>query len=202
MIKRRFPQFLLAFASLALTAFAFLNTYEVVFNKDIAFADSIHKITAQDQIRAIVDQFNLKPEAGRALSNSAYRNLEQIQIPSLGANLYLEEERLINGNWYARPSMGHVVPLNKDDHGVTIDYLIYSIASWRSLPAPNQIEEGMTVNLFHDGRAVSTFKVAEKQALPLDKTFVASKSDKRQIILFIEDPEHAVYYGFSLTVKE
>lgn len=201
-MNKRFPKFFLAFISLAVTAFVFLNTYEVVFNQDVVLANAVHRFGVQDQIGAIIRQFDLKPEAGREETNSDYKRLEYIQIPALTSNLYLEEKRIINGSWYVRPSMGHYVGLNKDDHGVTVDYLIYTTGSWQTFAEPNQIEIGMDVKLFHDGHAVSVFKVVEKKMLTMESTFVASKSKNRQIILIIDDPDNHVYYGFSLIPKD
>lgn len=188
--------------SLGFTAFVFMNTYEVVFNKDIVIADSVRKVVAQNQIDAIIDQFDIKPVEGRSSNNAEYSKLQYIQIPALASNLYLEERRIIDGAWYARPNLGHVVGLNKDDHNVVVDYLIYAVSSWQTLPAPNQIEVGMDVKLFHDGRQLAMFKVAEKKVLPFHSTFVAGKAENRQIVLLIEDPDKGVYYGFSLVLKD
>lgn len=198
----RFSKFLLVFISLGLTAFVFMNTYEVVFNKDIAIAHSVRQYAAQDQIDAIIKQFDLKPEAGREQHNAPYSGLRNIQIVALGANLYLEEKRVINGLWYQRPNLGHIIGLNKDNNDIVVDYLIYTNSSWQTIPFPDQIEPGMDVKLFHDGHAVSMFKVAEKKVLPLHTTFVASKSEKRQIILMIEDPKNNQYYAYSLVLKD
>jgi|GEM_PF-3013462 len=201
-MNQRFAKLLLASVSLCFTAFVFMNTYEVVFNKDIVIADSVRKITAQDQINAIVKQFDIRPVEGRRNNHAEYIKLQYLQIPALESNLYLEEKRVVNGLWYARPNLGHYVGLNKDERNITVDYLIYAISSWRTLPTPNQIEVGMDVNLFHDGRQLAVFKVAEKKVLPFHSTFVAGKSENRQIILFIEDPDNGVYYGFSLVQKD
>lgn len=201
-MNHRFAKLILAGASLCFTAFVFMNTYEVVFNKDIVLADSVRKFTAQNQIEEVISQFDIKPVEGRQVNNAEYSKLQYLQIPALESNLYLEEKRLIEGQWYARPNLGHIVGLNKDDHGVIVDYLVYAISSWQTLPSPNQIEVGMDVKLFHDGRKLAMFKVAEKKALPLYSTFVAGKSDKRQIVLLVEDPKNGVYYGFSLVLKD
>lgn len=197
-----FPKFSLVILTLAFTGFTFLNTYEVVFNQDIAFANSLRNFEAQHQLRTITEQFDLKPEAGRENSNAPYNKLQYIQIPSLASNLYLEEERVIDGDWYQRPSLAHYIGLNKDAQGITVDYLIYTDTSWQTIPNPNQIEPGMDVKLFHDGFAMSLFRVAEKKVLPFETAFVASKSDSRQIILIIEDADKDVYYAYSLVLKD
>lgn len=200
-MRQRLLKLLLATFSVGFTALVFMNTYEVVFNRDIVMAQSVRKFAAQDQIRAIIQQFDVKPEADETEHNAEYKRLQYIQIPALSSNLYLEERRVIDGTWYVRPNLGHYVGLDKDSHGITVDYLIYARGGWQTIASPNQIEEGMDVNLFHDGREMSAFKVVEKKVLPMDSTFVASKSDRRQIILLIEDPNNGVYYEFSLELK-
>lgn len=202
-MSQRSAKLLFAGLSVAFTAFVFMNTYEVVFNRDIVLASSVRKVTIQQQIKDIIQQFDIQSAArAGASSHAEYSKLQSLQIPALESTLYLEEKRVIDGQWYARPNLGHVVGLNKDERGITVDFLIYAISGWRSLPAPNQIETGMDINLLHNGRQLSAFKVAEKKVLPLTSAFVAGKSDKRQIILLIEDPGNRVYYGFSLVQKE
>lgn len=197
-----FPKFSLVTLSLAFTAFVFMNTYEVVFNRDIPVANSVARFGAQGEIRAVIHQFDIKPDADQTVSNSEYNKLESLQFPSLTSRLYLEEKRVINGSWYVRPNLGHYIGLDKDAHGVTLDYLIYTDRSWRTLPEPNQIEVGSRVNLYHDSHSQTSYKVAEKQVLPLQGTFIASKTSQRQIILLIEDSKQKIYYGFSLVESD
>jgi len=128
--------------------------------------------------------------------------LQYLQFPALNSSLYLEERRVINGYWYVRPNLAHYIGLDKDSHGVTLDYLMYADSSWRTIAAPNQIEIGMDVNLYHDDHELAVYRVAEKQVLPVQDVFIASKTQARQIILIIEDTQHAVYYGFSLVEKD
>lgn len=191
----------LVFASLAFTMLVFMNTYEVVFNKDIPLANSVSKFVAQDEIQAIIGQFDIKPEQNQLETNAEYLHLQYLQIPAISSNLYLEEKRVINGYWYVRPSLGHYIGLDKDSHGVTLDYLIYADSGWRTLPDPNQIEVGMDVNLFHDDNKWAGYKVTEKQVLPFHAIFIPSKAQQRQIVLLIDDSAHGVYYGYSLVEK-
>lgn len=201
MKKQYFLKGLLLTFSLSFTAFVFMNTYEVVFNKDIILANSVSKFRAQDEVNATIQQFDIKPEANPQVYNATYGKLQYLQFPALSSNLYLEEKRVINGLWYVRPNLGQYVGLDKDSHGVIADYLIYTDSSWRTLPAPNQIEVGMDVNLYHDGHQLAAYKVAEKQVMPMQSIYVAGKSANRQIVLIIEDPKNNVYYGFSLVEK-
>lgn len=202
MSRHRLAKLLLAAVSLAATAFVFMNTYEVVFNKDIVLANSVHPYGEQTEIKAIIDQFNIKPDQDQQISNASYQKLQYLRFPALSSNLYLEGKRVINGLWYARPNLAHYVELDKDVHGVTVDYLVYADANWRTLPDPNDIEQGMEVDLLHDGHKLAAYKVAEKRVLPQHAVFIPGKADKRQLVLILEDAGHGVYYGFSLVEKD
>lgn len=201
MKAHRSLKILLVVISLGFTAYVFMNTYEVVFNKDIVVANSISKFGAQDEINATVQQFDIKPDANQQTYNAVYDHLQYLQFPALSSNLYLEDKRVIDGKWYVRPNLAQYAGLDKDVHGVTTDYLIYTNSSWRTLPSPNQIEVGMDVNLFHDSHQAAGYTVAEKQVMPLNSIYVPSKSSKRQIVLIIEDSRNGVYYGFSLVER-
>ena len=201
-MKQLFLKSLVVTVSLSFMSLVFLNTFEIVFNKDVVIANSIQPVDAHKQIEAIISQFDIKPEEGRTKTNSDYKKLEYVQIPALASNVYLEEKRIVANQWYSRVNMGHYLGLNKDDRGITVDYLIYTVSSWRTIANPNQIEQGMDVKLFYDGRKQSVFSVEEKKVLPMQTTFVASKAQNRQIILLIEDQKQAVYYAYSLVLKD
>lgn len=197
-----FPKLLLACISLAFTTFVFLNTYEVVFNQDIALASSLRKFEAEVPVKAIIRDFDIKPEENNESSNAPYVKLQSIQVPALSSTLYLEEKRVIHNELYQRPSLGHFIGLNKDNNGATVDYLIYTNESWLTIPNADQIEPGMDVRLIHDGFAQAMFSVKDKKFLPDSSTFVPSKSEKRQIILIIESKDKGRYYAYSLEQKD
>lgn len=182
------------------TAFVFANTYEVVFNRDIAFATSVEKSANQTVIDAAVKDFETRLSSNAADTAVAFDQIDRIEIPALKAQLTTEEARRINNAWYARPSTAHYIGLNKNKYGVTVDYLLYAVKSWRTLPAPERIEQGMDVVVYYQG-ASSVLQIAEKKVLPLDRSLLVSKSENRQILLIVEDPDAGVYYGYSLEAK-
>lgn len=201
-MSSRSLKFFIVALSMSFTAFVFMNTYEVVFNRDVAVANSVRQFAMQDQLANIIKQFDIEPEANSEKVNAKYERLAYLQFPSLSANLYLEERRVINGSWYVRPNLAHYIELNKDSRGVAVDYLVYARSSWQTIATPNDIELGSDVRLFHDGQKVATFKVQEKEVLPFSSSFVAGKSESRQIILLIEDPDSRTYFAYSLVLKD
>ncbi len=183
------------------TGFTFANTYEVVFNRDIPLAGSVERSSNQTAINSAVQDFETRLTSNNTDSVAALDRIERLEIPALKAQITTEESRLINNEWYARPSTAHYIGLNKNKYGVTVDYLVYAIKSWRTLPAPERIEQGMEVVVHYGNGAGSVLQVTEKKVLPFDRSLLVSKSEYRQVLLVLEDPDAGVYYGFSLEAK-
>lgn len=199
-MKRRglLPKLAFAGVTFLFTAFVFVNTYEVVFNRDVTFAQSVTKVPGQQVINSAVRDFATKISSEEPEVTTALDDLEQLEIPALQMQVKIEEARKVDGVWHQRPSVAHAVGLNKDQYGTTVDYLLYANKSWRTIPNPNQIEKGMEVQIHHSGGATSSFEVTEKKILPFTNSLLVSKSENRQILLVIEDASSSIYYGFSL----
>lgn len=192
-------KYLFALASFAFTAFVFLNTYEVVWNKDIAIARSVQKVAAQQVIDTAVKDFAVKAGNEDAVDLGG---ITSVEFPSIQARLRVEEARNIEGLWYQRPSVAHYIGLNKNAEGVTVDYLLYAGKSWRAMPAPDRIAEGMEAEVADSRGGTSVFVVTEKKQLSLDRSLIVGKVEGRQIVLIIEDPRGGMYYGYSLVLKK
>lgn len=183
------------------TAFIFANTYEVVFNRDIAIASSIRPSANRIALDGVVKDFESRISSNSTDTVPALNSINRIEIPALDIQLEAEEARRIGDQWYARPSTAQYVGLNKNKYDVNVDYLIYVIESWRTFQTPEQIEDGMEVVIYYGSGASTVLEVTEKKLLPLDRSLLVSKSENRQILLLIEDQAEAVYYGFSLEAQ-
>jgi hypothetical protein len=195
-------KFIFAVITFTFTVFVFINTYEVLFNKDIIFAASIQKAAAQQTLNSAVKEFEVKNLTDETDASASLTDMDHLEIPALDIRLHTEESRKIGSLWYERPGAMHYIGLNKNQHGATIDYLLYGAQSWRTITEPDQIEKGMEVDVYYGGKSVSTFTVADKKALPIGQSLLVDKSDARQILLIIENPKDAMYYGYSLELKK
>lgn len=184
------------------TAMVFLNTYEVVFNRDIAFADSIQSMAAQRTINGVAKEFATKNLTDEINASAALDNMDHLEISSLSTRLHIEEARKIDDQWYARPDSLHSVELNKNQHGAGIDYLLYGVQSWRTVADPNRIEKGMDVEVYFAGGMALTFTVKDKKTLSIDQSLLVDTSDARQILIIIENAKQGIYYGYSLELKK
>ena len=201
MTRNRIKKIIFASLTFLFTMYIFLNTYEVVFNKDIVFADSVQKVVAQQTINNAIKEFATKNMTDEINASTSLDNMDHLEIPALNVKLHIEESRKINNLWYERPATVHYIGLNKNDHGAAIDYLLYTTASWRTMTDPDRIEKGMEVDVYYGGSAVSTYTVTDKKMLPINQSLLVDQSVVRQILFIIENPKDDIYYGYSLELK-
>jgi len=197
---QRSYKYIFAFVSFAFTALVFMNTYEVLWNKDIVVAHSIQRMSSQKVIDTAVREFSAKADTGEQLSDMG--GISDIEIEALKTRVKVEEARKVNGQWYQRLSTAHYIGLNKDKEGKTVDYLLYASKSWRSLPSPDRIDVGMEVKVTDAHGGMQLYAVAEKKVTSLNRSLIVSKSEDRQIVMIIEDPHAGTYYGYSLVLKK
>jgi phosphotransferase system IIB component len=201
-MKYRLNKIGFALVTFAFTTFVLLNTYELVFNQDIAVANSIRKVAAQEAIKNAVQDFSSKALSDEINASTGFNNLDHLEIPALKMQLKIEEARKVNNEWYERPGAAHYIELNKNNHGAPIDYLFYTTQSWRTINEPDHIEKGMEVDVFFGSNDTAAFVVVDKKIAPLTQSLLVGKLDTRQILLIIENPENSIYYGYSLELKK
>lgn len=138
--------------------------------------------------------------SSRVISVSAkIDTLDHLAIPDFRSVIRIEEARKIEGAWFYRPSMIHQIALNKDEQGNDVDYLLYTVKSWKSVPYPEEIEVGMEMTLFTTKGTPIPIEVVERQVVKSKNSLLLRKTEKRQIILVVEDTKQNLVYGFSLT---
>lgn len=185
-------------ASFTFTLFIFANAFEVLANQDIPLGMSLNQMEIQEPINKIVSEYKIKQGNKDIDINLDIGIIDLIEIEELDIKSIVEEARNINDIWYQRPSMAQYIELNYDKFNNPVDYLIYLKKSWRTIPHTSNIEIGNTVNIStKKGQSIS-YSVESIKILNYNDIFVASKSDKRQIILLIEDTNNSIYYGYSL----
>lgn len=192
------PKILFGLVSFLFTGFVFVNSYEIMANKDVLLGFSIRKMQSQDVINGVVREFEFKEDSRNLNANAKLGKLDYLEIPALNIQLQLEESRKVDNLWYQRLNLGHYIGLNEDDYGNPVDYLIYTNKSWRTIPYVEEIEEGMNISIFTSKGYEAEFIVDRRLVLSYEDAFVVSKSDKRQILLLVEDESNQVYYGYSL----
>ncbi len=189
---------IVAVASASLTVFSFASAYEVLAEADVPIVNSVQQFRAQKIVDETLVEYasKLKPnDTARAIY---IENMDRITIEAANVDVQIADSLNIDGRWYARPSFVHYIPLNKDEYGVVNDYVFYAKQSWRSIAVPNQIEEGMEVQVHYGAQAYTTLVVKEKAILDGGKTFIPERSEERQVVFYVEDTDSNLLYAFSL----
>lgn len=183
------------------TVYIVINTWEILANTDLPIAHSVEKSNLDPIINYITSDFGTKLDTRYIDSNAKLDELAYLEIPALKTRLYLEEARKINNHWYIRPTLGGYIGLNTDTRGNTIDYLIYTKKSWALIPYTDELELGTAVTLFTKKGYKTNFEISEKHIKKYEEKNVIAKSDKRQLVLLIDDADNRLYYVYSLVLE-
>lgn len=183
------------------TGYISLNTWEIMANTDLPIANSVEKSNLNSVINYLTTDFGTKLDTRYIDSNSKLGELAYLEIPSLKTRLYFEEARKLCDHWYIRPTFGGYIGLNTDSRGNTIDYLVFAKKTWSLIPYTDELELGTAVILYTKRGYKVNFEISEKHIKKYDEKIVIAKSDKRQLVLLIDDPDNRLYYGYSLVLE-
>jgi hypothetical protein len=149
-------------------------------------------------IQSVLNNYGYTTGQKKVFKEGVSSKPEALLINSIEARLQLVEGRKINDQWYTRDFGASYVILNKDRNDNDVDMLIYARKSWRSIPTPENLELADVITVLYQGRLTSNFKVIEKRVVASDDTFVPTATDRRNIILIVNDPKENLNYIFTL----
>lgn len=184
----------LAFA--ALTVFVFLNSFEVLFNKDISFIHALDTLHAQKMINDIVGEVNgnLFQLTSEKLGN--FGSPQTLKIPSINSKLNLVKAIHVDGNWLYRANNGHYIVTSASKNGNVGDVVIYANTSWRTILAPGDIKIGDNLFLDTDSGWRYMFRITNKSTLHFDDAYVKREMPVNSLTLLVEDERNNVVYLF------
>lgn len=191
-----FTKLIVGFLTFLLTSFILINTYEVVFNKDIPFANAIAPLRSQRIINNTISYFENGGDKMYSAPTGSLGEPDYLYIPSTDSRVFVARERKIDGEWYYRPNNFHYISLNQDESGVTGDLLLYTTKGFRTIPQPSGVEIGDEIAVTNQRGKTTSFAVTDVQVLPLDETYIVPDSDVRQLVIIVDDPEKEIFYLF------
>lgn len=192
-LKNNASIFSVSLITLGLTVFIFMNAAEVFYNIDLPVVQSVVPMRNQSAINTLIDDFQKKGGQDTGVTVSAFNAPENLYIRSLGVKFAVTNQRVIDGQYYARPSTGQYVIMNRDSEGRPGDILIYAKVDWRTIPYPENITKNTFIEL-ETVNAVSTlYQVREYQVFASTDRYVATGSNTRQIVILLENNSDDTY---------
>jgi len=169
------------------TVYIYLNTYELVFLKDIEF---IPAITSFSYLNSGLGQGFIIPNqslnfAGGEMGD--YGELSYLRIPSFNKKIGLLKGVKAFGNFIIFTNHAHYLVQFYPDGTRVRTLLLYINKSWRTLDHPERISRG--TNLLIDTKRGWTylFKVEDVQLLTFSQKYVFPLREKPSLIILIQD---------------
>lgn len=183
--------------SIALTAFVFLNSFELIFNQDIAYVDSVNKTNLSPQLDYIVKQ---------SVDHSYYytsnnflktKKLEYIEIPIIKRKLEVSRALNKDEDWYVKG--------NKSNYFLTVNsnrsenLIIYAEKSWRTIPDTKALKVGDLIYMTTDDNWNYVFRIESINSLKSSERFVLQSSSEIGLSILLDD---STKDGYSLIQAE
>lgn len=173
--------------SLLLISWIFLNAAELAFSVDLPLADTIQPINHQEAMVSVIDDFARLGSKDTSLSDPNFNIPANLYVKDLNYKMEITNHRIIKGLYYSRTSKTQFVILNTDKDGRRGDVLIYAKSNWLTIPKADKVVPGMTIELQTVNSVISSYQVKELNTLNNVQRYVATGSDARQIILFLDN---------------
>lgn len=181
-----------------ITVFVFLNSFEIVFNRDVPFVGALEPFGSRGTIESILK----KDSNNTVLSNyekdwiGDFGIPKTLKIPVFGSRLPLSGPIFSSGEWLVRSGNGHFLIMGPGKNGNVGDVIIYSRSGWRTISSPERLSIGDNIFLETDTDWRYMFRVVNKGSLHPDQPFVKSDTDLGSLILLIDDGSRGVVFAF------
>jgi len=180
-----------------ITGFVFLNSFEVLLNRDIPFIHAIDRIHSGETMRSIVGDDTrdvLDKKSQEAVGNFGLP--KTLKIPTLGSRLPLMDAIFVDGQWLSRSNSGHYLITSAGKNGNIGNVVVYTRVGWRTISAPENIKIGDNIFLDTDTDWRYMFRVDNKSALQFGQPFVKSETSFGSLIFLVEDDARKADFVF------
>jgi hypothetical protein len=174
------------------TAIVFLNSYELFFSKNItAFAgmgiNSISELRSSSVIRSVTEASGGVVDEKTGLGD--FGKPQDIKLPKFGSRYPLIPYVKDADNFLYRSGNGHYLFYGKSKDGQVGNMIIYINKDWRTMQQSSQvtIDDNLFVDTDKDWRYM--YKVIDKKTLPYNQGYVASETQRQNLIFVIESDQ-------------
>jgi len=178
LIKNKYPAYPLMAISIVLSAYIFLNAFELAFNRDIKYISAISEI---DLLTFESNNFL------NSCSGSSFFNEEKMGKPTIIRITDQARSQIVpaifRNGWLARKYSLHYSCFLPKDSNVD-DLLLYGLEGIRTVSENDEINKGDLITVETDQKWRFIFRVEDIKA-HYDQTYVVEDSDKPRLIIFL-----------------
>lgn len=179
-----------------LTAYIFLSSYELVFNRPIPLLNSVGTMQSTTIINDLIKNklyYDYSPGFEVLDKNAVFQDM---RIPRLDITLNLVSAIKNNGQWIYRGNSGQYFFLSDRKTSNPNYIVIYANQNWRSIVAPQDIIVGDNLFLENNTQTTSLFRITDKRVLPYGTDYIPSDEGQVNLVLDVEDTSQHVEYVF------
>lgn len=180
----------LAAGSFFCTAFVFLNGFELISNRNLAYANALDSVDLSAFLAV-----NQQPAvaADSSLAIGGFGEPQYLKIGSQAQRFPLVPGITDKSDFLARASGGHYLYLAPAKNGNLGTTLIYLRQGWRTINDPALLRRGDNIFLDTNKEWRYMYRVSEITTVPTDFRFVVPDSEKAHLVVIITDKNQGAH---------
>jgi hypothetical protein len=168
--------------SFALTVFIFLNSYEVVFNKDLPYISAVKTVNL-DSIQA---SYPLSPQIDSpTFDTKTFGDPISLKVSGGKAKVSLVPAIFNDNKWLARSNAGQITSFTIN--GFSDNLFVYMREDVRTIQTVRQVRPGDNMQMDTVDGFRYLFRVSDVQTIGTNSPFILQKTQKPQIFIVIQD---------------
>ncbi len=168
--------------SLALTVFIFLNSYEVVFNKDLPYISAVRSVNLEsiDRDYPLAHQIDAP-----TFDTKQFGTPISLKVSGGKAKVSLVPAIFNNGKWLARSNTGQVTSFTVNKFSDNL--FVYMREDVRTIQSVRTMRPGDNMQMDTTTGFRYIFRVSDVQTIDVSSPFILQDTQKPQIFIVIQD---------------
>lgn len=175
-----------------LTAFIALNSYEVIFQKDLKYINAVQTFSSSKLIDDLSEATNSAFSA-RQKTTQIVHNPQALKFPSIKQRIEIIPAQKVNNQWVEMGNKGHYISLGENSESGIGNTIIYLKRDWRTILEPNDLKENNKFYL-ETSKYINSYKVIGFNVKAQNDNYVLNPLPRSYVLLVIEDPKNNVNY--------
>jgi hypothetical protein len=181
--------FIIGLVCLAATVYIYLNSFELLFNKDVAFATSIQPFRSENVINQIT-----KYPINEADAVGDYGTPEYFKLGNKGVRFEIIPYIKNSKHFLVRENTLHAVYMSSSKNGHMGDVIFYASKNWRTIDSPEQmsVDDNFFIDTKRDWRYM--YRISDTQIVKYGDTYTPSDTGKPRVFVIIDDSQNRQSY--------
>ena len=175
-----------------ITLYILVNSYEIIFHRDLQYVHAMDTFESPEVITQIVDINDPEVQAKQQLIRTLY-NPQSLKFPDLKYKLELVPALERDDNYLIYANKGQFIGLNENSESGVGNSVVFLRRDWRTIYELDRFAEGKKFYLDAE-KFTNLYKIVDIKIKKTEERYILTELSKPYLLLIIEDPKNKVNY--------